>query len=250
MENIIFVVKVYNNSKKEIRISLSERIAVLLLVRLMEILYRIFDIMLLSDTRFCDKKEKHTGNDSLYFSSLNLEFHVPSNSLSTKNTKDEYFNVLVFYSAWQNLTTKWQMYTFHLTLNPLLWLLSHPLEKLSDTSRIQMFLATRIPRKYNDSHKYAYPNRPDIRKGSGEETKSTFLLNLLNLFYQESSLSPIYKILIEQYKVQTVNFFRKFLILTPKCMISIQFFKLHIIRDGSEIYLILLFKKWYQFLML
>lgn len=115
MENIIFVVKVYNNSKKEICISLSERIAVLLLVRLMEILYRIFDIMLLSDTRFCDKKEKYTGNDSLYFSSLNLEFHVPSNSLLTKNTKDEYFNVLVFYSAWQNLTTKWQMYTFHLT---------------------------------------------------------------------------------------------------------------------------------------
>lgn len=40
---------------------------------------------------FCDKKEKHTGNDSLCFSSLNLEFHVPSNSLLTKNTKDEYF---------------------------------------------------------------------------------------------------------------------------------------------------------------
>ena len=209
--------------------------------------------MLLSDTRFCDKKEKHIRVTIRYVSHRliwNFTFHRTLYQL-----KIQRMNILTS-SCFTPLDKTWRqndkctLSTWRNTLNPLLWLLSHPLEKLSDTSRIQMFLATRIPRKYNDSHKYAYPNRPDIRKGSGEETKSTFLLNLLNLFYQESSLSPIYKILIEQYKVQTVNFFRKFLILTPKCMISIQFFKLHIIRDGSEIYLILFFKKWYPQLLM
>lgn len=48
---ILFLLSKYKIILKKICISLSEQIAVPLLVRLMEILYRIFDIMLLSDIR-------------------------------------------------------------------------------------------------------------------------------------------------------------------------------------------------------
>lgn len=115
-KSLYLVLKVWNNSKRNLyfiiwtdcRLPISS-------VNGDSISYFQYNAFVWYSFIFCDKKEKHTSNDSLCFSSLNLKFHVPSNSLLTKNTKDEYFNVFLLYFAWQNLMTKWQMYTFHLT---------------------------------------------------------------------------------------------------------------------------------------
>lgn len=107
-KSLYLVLKVWNNSKRNLyfiiwtdcRLPISS-------VNGDSISYFQYNAFVWYSFIFCDKKEKHTSNDSLCFSSLNLEFHVPSNSLLTKNTKDEYFNVFLLYFAWQNLMTKW-----------------------------------------------------------------------------------------------------------------------------------------------